>query len=161
MPTAAKQAAGVAVVTVAVVPAGTVGAGGATGAAGTASDGAVVTVVVTGGGATGITIVGGMLTPPLADTARLIMDANEEAFANLGSGTTALVKFVKEAPKEVKEAGATLALTIALKVAAEVVNKLADAGKEPLFAAASLDNEVALEIKEPVELMAKDARNAP
>ena len=69
--------------------------------------------------------------------------------------------FVKEAPKEVNEAGATLALTTAANEDAALVKRLADAGNAPLLAAASFDKAEAFDTKEPVELMAIEANNAP
>jgi hypothetical protein len=106
-------------------------------------------------------IVGGKATPPLEAVACVLIAACEAGLANFGSGTTAFVKLVKDAPKEVNEAGATLALTTAAKEEAALVRREADAGKAPLFAAASLDKAVAFETKEPVELKAIDANKAP
>jgi len=68
---------------------------------------------------------------------------------------------VKEAPKEVIDAGATLALITEDNEAAEAFNRFADAGNAPPFFAASEDKLLAFEISEPVEFIAKEAKKAP
>ena len=108
-----------------------------------------------------MTIVGGIATPPLEATAKLLIKVKDEALASFGSGATALVKFVNVAPREVRAEGATFELTTAANEAAEETSKFADAGKAPLLEAASFAKAEALETKDPVPLMAIEAKKAP
>jgi len=97
----------------------------------------------------------------LAAVAKLVIEAKELAFDSFGSGATLVVMLVREAPNEAIEVGATFALTTAAKPAAALVKIFAEAGSAPPLAAASLDKADALLTKDPVELIAIEAKKAP